>query len=60
MISSHAQWCTIYGFICGLGNQVIAHTRHPQVFNHARDRIALLTVTVLDAAQYDRKESLRP
>jgi len=41
----------------GLGNQIIAHTRHLRVFNRARDRVGLLTVIVLDAAQDDRKES---
>ena len=44
------------GFMCGLGNQIIAHAHCLRVFNSARDRVALSTVTVLDAAQDDRRE----
>jgi len=40
-----------------LGNRIIAHARHLGAFIHARDRVALLTVTALDAAQDGRKES---
>ena len=35
----------------GLGNKIIAHTRHLRAFYHARDRVALVTVTALYAAQ---------
>ena len=41
----------------GLGDQIIAHACCLRAFNRARDRVALLIVTVLDAAQDDRKES---
>ena len=40
----------------GLGDQIIAHTRHLRAFYHAKDRLALSTVIALDAAQDDRKE----
>jgi len=40
----------------GLGNQIIAHTHRLRAFIRARDRVALSTVTVLDAAQDDRRE----
>jgi len=45
------------GCMRGLGNRIIAHAHHLGAFIHARDRVALLTVTVLDAAQDGRKES---
>jgi len=45
------------GFMRGLGNQIITHAHHLGAFIHARDRVALLTVTALDAAQDGRKES---
>ena len=35
------------GFMRGLGNLIIAHTRHLRVFNSAGNRVALLTVTIL-------------
>ena len=41
--------------MCGLDNQIITHTHHLGAFNRAGDRVTLLTVTALDAAQYDRK-----
>ena len=44
------------GFMCGLGNQIIAHAHRLRAFNHARDRVALSTVSALDAAQDDRRE----
>jgi len=44
------------GFMCGLGNQIIAHAHHLGAFICARDRLALLTITALDA-QDGRKES---
>ena len=46
-----------YGFMCGLCNQIIAYVHHLRAFSHAGDRVALLTVTALDVAQDDRKES---
>jgi len=47
----------MHGFMCGLDNRTIAYTRRLRVFNCVRDTVAFLTVTVLDAAQDDRKES---
>ena len=47
----------MHGFMRGLGNQIIAHARRLRAFNHARERVALLIVTVLDTAQDDRNES---
>jgi len=39
------------GFMRGLGNQMITHAHHLRAFNHARDRVVLLTVTALDIVQ---------
>jgi len=47
----------MHGFTCGLGNQTIARAHHLRVCNCARDRVAMSTVTALDAAQVDRKGS---
>jgi len=44
----------MYGFMCGLGNQIITHVHHLGAFNHAGE-VTSLNVTALDAAQYDRK-----
>ena len=46
----------MHGFMCGLGNQIIAYAHRLRAFNHAKDRVALSTVTALDAAQNDRRE----
>ena len=46
----------MHGFMCGLGNRIITYACHLKTFNRARDRVALLTVTVLDAIQVVRKE----
>jgi len=46
----------MHGFMCGLGNQTIARAHRLRVCNCARDRVAMSTVTALDAAQVDRKE----
>ena len=43
------------GFMRGFGNRIIAHARR-LVLEHVV-RVALLTVTALDAAQDDRKEA---
>jgi len=43
--------------MCGLGNQIVAHAHRLRAFNCARDRVALSTVTALDAAQNDRRDS---
>ena len=53
MIWSRVWWHTMRG----LGDQIIAHACCLRAFSRARDRVALLIVTVLDAAQDDRKES---
>jgi len=42
--------------MCGLGNQIVAHAHRLRAFNLARDRVALSTVTALDAAQDNRRE----
>jgi len=42
--------------LCVVGNQIIAHAHCLRVFNRARDRVALSTVTALDAAQDDMRE----
>jgi len=34
-----------------LSNQIMPHARRLRAFNRARDRVTLLTPTVLDAAQ---------
>ena len=47
----------MHGFMCGLGKWIITHTHHLRAFNFAKDRVAFLIVTALDAAQDDRKES---
>ena len=39
-----------------LYNWIITHVRHLRVFNCARDRVTLLTVTALDVTQDDKKE----
>jgi len=49
----------MFGFVCGLGDRIIAHTCRLQAFNCAGGKVTLLTVTVLGAAQYGKKESLR-
>ena len=46
----------MHGFMCGLRNQTIARAHRLRVCNCARDRVAMSAVTVLDAAQVDRKE----
>ena len=58
MIWSHARWRTMHGFMRGFGNQIIATyavLEHITVLETVR--VALLTFTVLDAAQDDRKEA---
>ena len=43
---SLADFITMHGFMCGLGNQIIAHAHCLRAFNRARDRVALSTVTL--------------
>ena len=46
----------MHGFMCGLGNLIIAHVHRLRAIKRARDRVALSTVTELDAAQDDRRK----
>ena len=45
------------GFMHGLGDQINAHTHHLRAFYHARDRVALSTVTALDAPKMTGRSS---
>ena len=45
------------GFMRGFGNRIIAHARVERITVLETVRVALLTFTVLDAAQDDRKEA---